>query len=539
MKRLLFLALTIVIVGSMLMAGCSGGTDTSKTTVPSGGEPVSGGTLRIIASSGPQVLSYVPLMGPGDRANIFEGAEALVDTTSARGEMAGGVEPVLAESVDVNEKDLTITYHIRKGVFFHDGSEFTAEVAAWNLQQVIDAKNIPYLDFYKGMKTPDKYTLIIEMNQFNNQMMATWGWWTAMYSKKAWDDASGGDLEKGKEWARAHLVGTGPFILSDFQPDVSMTWTKNPNYWQKDKPYLDKIVVTIIPDAVTARAAFEGGEADVLASSAKDAVELIEKGYVKQSAWPLLPWGIWPNTSNPESKMNNKDIREAVEYAIDKESITKAIGHGLYKTLKSVPWEGEMGYDANRGRSYDTAKAKELLAKAGYSTTKPCKVTLLTTNAFGPDPIDACTMVKQMLDAVGFEVTIDTADAGRFFGTAYGKDNIPSKEQDMLWYFAGGCDTNYLQTYIRWFSTQPFTYVSFLGRTQQQADMDHQAMGVTTIADQETWCKKLMDYIINGALCIPVYGFPGYVIQQKWVHSTQYTTGFTRWQTEIVWMEKH
>jgi peptide/nickel transport system substrate-binding protein len=539
MKRLLFLALTIVIVGSMLLAGCSGGTDASKTTAPSGGEPVSGGTLRIIASSGPQVLSYVPLMGPGDRANIFEGAEALVDTTSSRGEMAGGVEPVLAESVDVNEKDLTITYHIRKGVFFHDGSEFTAEVAAWNLQQVIDAKNIPYLDFYKGMKTPDKYTLIIEMNQFNNQMMATWGWWTAMYSKKAWDDASGGDLEKGKEWARAHLVGTGPFILSDFQPDVSMTWTKNPNYWQKDKPYLDKIVVTIIPDAVTARAAFEGGEADVLAASAKDAVELIEKGYVKQSAWPLLPWGIWPNTSNPESKMNNKDIREAVEYSIDKESITKAIGHGLYKTLKSVPWEGEMGYDANRGRSYDTAKAKELLAKAGYSTTKPCKVTLLTTNAFGPDPIDACTMVKQMLDAVGFEVTIDTADAGRFFGTAYGKDNIPSKDQDMLWYFAGGCDTNYLQTYVRWFSTQPFTYVSFLGRTSQQADMDHQAMGVTTIADQEKWTKTLMDYIINGALCIPVYGFPGYVIQQKWVHSTQYTTGFTRWQTEIVWMEKH
>jgi len=237
--------------------------------------------------------------------------------------------------------------------------------------------------------------------------------------------------------------------------------------------------------------------------------------------------------------MNNKNVREAVEYAINKEAITKAIGHGLYKTLKSLPWEGEMGYDPTMGRDYNPAKAKELMAAAGYSAANPCKVNLLTTNAFGPDPIDACTAVKQQLDAVGFEVTIDQADAGRFFGTAYGKDNIPAADQDLLWYFAGGCDTNYLQTYVRWFSTNPFTYVSYMGRTAEQAAMDVQAMGVTTMDEQVVWCGKLMHYIIDNALCIPVYGFPGYVIQQKWVHSTQYTTGFTRWQTEIVWMEKH
>jgi hypothetical protein len=144
-----------------------------------------------------------------------------------------------------------------------------------------------------------------------------------------------------------------------------------------------------------------------------------------------------------------------------------------------------------------------------------------------------------MLDAVGFQVTIDQADAGRFFGTAYGKTNVPAADQDLLWYFAGGCDTNYLQTYVRWFSTQPFTWVSYLGRTAEQAAIDNEAMGVTTLAEQTTEVTKAMHYIVDNALCIPVYGFPGYVIQQKWVHSTQYTTGFTRWQTEIVWMDKH
>ncbi|MGD0779934.1 MAG: ABC transporter substrate-binding protein [Dehalococcoidales bacterium] len=546
MKKLIFLSIALIIIIGMLLTGCGQAqTTTTSATTPSasptttGKQPVSGGILRIIASSGPQMLSYVPVMGPGDRSVIFPAAEALVDTTTDRGGFSTGVEPVLAESVDVDTAALTITFHIRQGVKFSDGSELTAEVAQWNMQQVIDAGAMPYMSYFKGFRTPDKYTLIIDMTSFNNQMMPTWGWWTAMYSKAAWDAASGGDLAKGKEWARTHIVGTGPFILKDFQRDVSLTWVKNPNYWRKDKPYLNEIDVKIIPDAVTARAAFEAGEADVWGAPAKDAQELIAKGYFEQTGWPMLPWGIWPNTANPDSKMNDKNLRAAVEYAIDKDGIAKAIGHGLFKSLKSLPPPGEWAADPNAGRSYDPQKAKDLLAAAGYSTSKPCKVKLLTTNAFGPDPIDACTMVKQQLDAVGFDVTIDVADAGRYFGTAYGKTNVPAADTDMLWYFAGGEDTNYLQTYIRWFSINPFTWISFLGRTAEQENLDKQAMAVVTVQEQIDWCGKVMKYMTDNALIIPVYGSVAYVIQQPWVHSTEYTQGFVRWQTEEVWMEKH
>jgi ABC-type transport system substrate-binding protein len=559
MKKLIFLCLVFVIIGGMLLVGCTqeettttSTTTTTKTTTTTTTttsttttststvqQPEYGGTLRIIASSGPQLLSYVPLMGPGDRSAIFPAAEALVDTTTDRGGFTTGVEPVLAESVDVDPVGLTITFHIREGVYFSDGSELTSYVAQWNLQQVIDAGAMPYMDYFSRFDTPDSHTLIIEMTKYNNQMMPTWGWWTAMYSKAAWDTASGGDLETGKEWARTNIVGTGPFILQDFQRDVSMTWVKNPNYWREGRPYLDGIQVTYIPDSVTARAAFEAGDADIWGAPAKDAVELIAAGYYKQSGWPMLPWGIWPNTTNPDCIMNNKNIREAVEYAIDKDAITQAIGHGLFASLKSLPPEGEWGYDADRGRSYDPNEAIALLSAEGYSTSNPCQVTLLTTNAFGPDPIDACTMVKQMLDAVGFEVTIDVADAGRYFGTAYGKTNVPPADSDMLWYFAGGEDTNYLQTYIRWFSNDPFTWISYLGRTAEQLDMDEQAMAAESIEDQIFWCGQVMDYMADNALIIPVYGSVAYVIQQTYVHSTEYSQGFVRWQTEEVWMEVH
>ena len=176
-----------------------------------------------------------------------------------------------------------------------------------------------------------------------------------------------------------------------------------------------------------------------------------------------------------------------------KTAIAQAIGHGMYMTLKAMPWEGEWGYDPTSGRAYDAAESQgRCWRRPATPLPTPARSTLLTTNAFGPDPIDACTMVKQYLDAVGFDVTIDVADAGRYFGTAYGKTNIPAADQDMLWYFAGGNDTNYLQTYIRWFSNDPFTWISYLGRTAEQVEMDKQAMAAVEVTDQVEWAKKVM-----------------------------------------------
>jgi len=512
-------------------------TEVPPTEAPAAGEPVHGGTLRIIAAAGPQVLSYVPLMGPGDRSFIFPGAEALVDTTAERGEFSAGVEPVLAESVDVDVENLTITFKIRQGVKFHDGSDLTAEVAAWNLQQVIDAGAMPYMDYFKEMRVEDDYTLVIELNAYNNQLMPTWGWWTAQYSKEAWEKGGTTDEER-IDWARTHMVGTGPFMLEEFERDVSLKWVKNPNYWRGDRPYLDGWEVTIIPDPVTARAMMEAGDADIWGGPAKDAVEMEQAGYTIQSDWPVLPMGICPNTAHPDSKFQDLKLREAVEYAIDKAAIAQAMGHGLYEPIKGLPIEGEWGYDPNRGRDYDPEKAAELMAEAGYSVDNPLQVKLLSLN--DPSTQDAVTMIKTFLDAVGFEVELDLADPGRFYGTVFWltPDQL-GPDADLSWYFAGGMDTNYLQTYIRWFSNEPFSWLSYLGRTEEQAEMDKQAMAAVSIEEQVEWAGKLMDYMSDNALMIPVYGATAYVIQQPYVHSGQYTQGFVRWQTEEVWMEEH
>jgi ABC-type transport system substrate-binding protein len=521
MKKVLFISLIVMvfIVGSV-MSGYA-----QK-------KPIYGGILRSIVPNGPQMLSYVPMMGPGDRTAIFPGAEALVDTTRER-QTASGIEPVLAEKVVEDPKKLTITWHIRKGVKFHDGSDLDAEVARWNIQQVIDAKALPYASYLKGMKVVDKYTLVMELNDYSNQLVPSWGWWSAMYSKEAWEKGSGGDLAKGKEWARTNFVGTGPFILKEFKRDVHTIWTKNPNYWRKGRPYLDGIEIRFIPDNVTASAMMQSKEADIWGAPAKDQVDLMKKGFKRQSSWPALGYSIWINTANPNSKWKDKRLREAVEYALDKEAIAKALGFGLFKPLKSLPPPGEWGYDPNYNpRPYNPEKAKKLLAEAGYPDGLKAKLMVF----FTPDWRDAGTAVMQYLNEAGFQVELDVADPGRFFGTIY--NTPPGPDLDMAFWITGR-DTNYLMTYMRWFSTEPFTDLSFLGHTPEQAAMDKQAQKLTKIKDQAAITRKLMRLITDNALVIPVYDPPAAVMQQPWVHSTQYEQGFVRWQSEEVWMEKH
>ncbi len=495
--------------------------------------PVAGGVLRAITPSGPQMLSYVAAMGPADRTRIFPGAEALVDTTRER-QTTSGVEPWLAERVVEDPKKLTITFYIRKGVKFHDGSELDAEVARWNIQQVIDAKALPFSGFFKGMRVTDKYTLVIDLTEYSNQLMPSWGWWSAMYSKAAWEKGSGGDLAKGKEWARANFVGTGPFMLKEFKRDVHMKWVKNPNYWRKGRPYLDGIEEFYIPDAVTAAAMMQAKEADIWTNAPpSQQADLVKKGFHRQSSWPSLTMLIWPNTANASSKWKDKRLREALEYALDKDAIAKALGFGLYKPLKSLPQPGEWGYDpAYNPRPYDPAKAKELLAAAGYANGLKAKLLALSS----PDNRDAVTALKQYLDAAGFQIDIDLADPGRFFGTVF--NTPPGPDLDLSWMFAGK-DTNYLQTYMRWFSTQPFTDLSFLGHTPEQAAMDKEAQKLLKVKDQQAITKKLIRNITDNAMVIPVFENAGAAIQQPWVHSTEYEQGFVRWQTEEVWMEKH
>ena len=495
-------------------------------------QPKYGGTLRILVLNGPQVMSYEPMMGPGDHSAMFPAGERLVETTGQRDKNMG-TEPWLAEKVVEDIENLTITWYIRQGVKFHDGSDLNAEVVAWNFQMILDSKTLPYQGLLKEMKVEGEYKLVMYLNEYSNQLVPSWGFWPIITSKAAWDKASGGDLAKGKEWARTHIVGTGPFMLEDYTRDVVLKWKKNPNYWVKGQPYLDAIEVRIIPDPVTCSAMMQAKEADIWEGAPPNDQNFLEQmGMVKQSSWPALGYSLWINTANKDSKWQDKRLREAVEYALDKKTIARALGLGTYRPLKSLPPEGEWGYDPNYDpRPYNPEKARQLVKEAGYPNG--CKIKLKIF--IGPTAQDAGTALKQYLDEGGFIVDLDIADPGRFFGTVYGP--TPPVDEDLAWWITGR-DSTYLLSYMRWFSTNPFTNLAYLGHTPEQEELDKIAQKLTDTEEQKAITQKCMRLLTDNAMIIPVFDVPAVVMQQPNVHNARYQNGFTRWKTGIVWKDK-
>ncbi len=514
MKKLVVIAL-LVSVAAFLMASEGFSQQAGKT-------PVRGGVLREIAPNGPRVLSYLPEMGPGDEVAVLPAAEKLMDYDQNK-----KLVPVLAESVNVAQDGKSITFKLKKGIKFHDGSDFNAEAVAFNYQLAKDTKRLQYDPRLVKIEVVDPYTIRLHITGFTNQLLHSFGW-VPLFSKAAWDKAGGG--EKSKEFARANCVATGPFKLAEYKRDNYIRWVKNENYWQKGKPYLDGITVRYVPDSVTASAMMQAKEADIWTGvPVKDQADLEKKGFIRQSGFGM-PRMIYLNTKDPNSKFQNLKVREAVEYAIDKAAIAKALGYGYYTPLTMVAPPGEWGYDpAYRGRPYDPAKAKQLLAEAGHPNGLPIKLLCLSM----PPWTDEAAAVKRYLDDAGFSVDPDLADPGRYFGSVY----VQGWQDALLW--ITGMDPNYLITFHRQFGPEPMAnYMSFK-RSPELTALAEKSMNIPDEKGQQEITKQLVRLMSDEAMVIPLYRAPSAYIIQPYVHTTFLKELMVTRYTADEWMEKH
>jgi ABC-type transport system substrate-binding protein len=193
MKKLLLLPVILVVIVSLATGfSCQSSIETppeSTATIETVDQPVYGGTLRMIAGSGPQMLSYPAMMGPEDVVSVLPTVEKLLDTSADR-EEGNGLEPVLAESYEEDLPNHRILFHIRPDVTFHDGSALDANAVIWNFEQLINAKALQFSDYWKGIKKLDNLTVEIDFTEYSNQLLYSWAF-TSMYSEAAWEEASG------------------------------------------------------------------------------------------------------------------------------------------------------------------------------------------------------------------------------------------------------------------------------------------------------------------------------------------------------------
>jgi peptide/nickel transport system substrate-binding protein len=318
------------------------------------------------------------------------------------------LQPWLAESWDISRDGKMITLHLRRGIKFHDGTDFNAEAVKYNLETV-KAAAVPgsgVLSKVSSYDILDPYTIRLNLTRYDATLLLRLAQTYIGYMVSPTAHKIKTTPENA---AKDHMVGTGPFKFDSWQRDTYVRFKKFDGYWQKGKPYLDGIQLRYVADLTVSLMAFMAGEAQAIENiDPIEAKELAKKYDIRTPNNLFFFHNFLLDGGNPDSPFANKKVREAVEYAIDKKIVAQGVGMGYYPLIQFAAPTDPWYVPGLKPREYDPAKAKQLLAEAGYPNG--FKTKLVADPRARRDPMIAA---QTYLKEVGIDAELDMADIAR------------------------------------------------------------------------------------------------------------------------------
>jgi peptide/nickel transport system substrate-binding protein len=371
--------------------------------------PVKGGSLTVCQPAEPPGLDPTANTAAAiDRvvySNIYEG---LIKVNSQ-----GEFTPGLATKWEVSPDGKVYTFHLRKGVKFHNGEPFTAQVAKWNIER---AKNEgttnPHPEYFRGItniETPDDSTLITTLKDVDALFIAHMAEGDAVMLPA-----------KGYEDAKSNPVGTGPFQFVNWVRGDRVEMVRYEGYWNPELPYLDKVTFKFIGDASAQIAALKAGDIDVIGyiAAPESAMEMSKDERFKVSAGTTTGEVIM-STNNKATPFDNKLVRQAMAHAVDRQAVVDLVMFG-YGTPIGSHWSPSTPYylDLTDKFSYDPEKAKDLLAKAGYPDGFEATIKLPAIYSYSKR---AGEVIADMLGKVGIRLKIEIVEWGQWIERIFKK----------------------------------------------------------------------------------------------------------------------
>ncbi|MGI6457797.1 MAG: ABC transporter substrate-binding protein [bacterium] len=351
----------------------------------------------------------------------------------------------LAESYEVSEDNLTYTFHLRKGVKFHDnpcfpdgrGREMVASDVKYSYQRVVDPKNLPrgawiFLDLVEGaqefadgkaqeisgFQVLDDYTFQIRLIKpfvpFIYRLAMTF----AFIVPREAVEHYGNDFFQ-------NPVGTGPFKFVHWKPRQEVLMVRNTEYWKKDQdgvqlPYLDGVVYSLVSDYKTEFFKLETGEMDIITSIHEDLwsrvidedMQLLPnyQKYDLQTRDLFVVQYFGFNLEMAPFK-DNKALRQAINYAVDREDIIKYVMNGRGEPAAGIVPPSMPGYTSDvQGYTYDPEKARQLLAEAGYPEGKGLPPITLYLNSGGTTNESIAEAIQGQLADVGIHINLEMVE---------------------------------------------------------------------------------------------------------------------------------
>jgi peptide/nickel transport system substrate-binding protein len=528
MKKLFFIALTIIIIGGLLISGCSSKGTSTTTATATAGTPKSGGTLRVLWQTGISNLSWVAKQGMTDETLAKAYAETLVYYAGT-----GDFQPELAKSWDIDTAAKTLTFHLQQGVKFQDGTDFNAEAVRWNVQNLIDSKRLSNSQYVDSIEVVDNYTFRYHLNAMMTPsiMLHSYGYdLLTMFSPTAYE--SHGGANGGSDWMTSHYVSTGPFSFDSWTQDVSLKIVKNNNYWRGSQyPYLDAIEFTFVADSTISSAKMQAGEADIWGGPPlKEATDLQNMGFNLIIGVGGFYSELIPDNVSDGSVFKDERVRQAIEYAIDRDALAAGLGYGKLTAVKQAGGPpSSQGYNPNFPvREYNVQKAKDLLTAAGYPNGFSTKILVMQGGQQ-----DEATAIQADLKEVGIIADIDVADPGRFIGAIY---QGGWAGEMLLWMVP--IDPEFAIGWFVHFGPQPiFPYPSLKWPDEYYAAVEKVRLA-PTLADMRQATMDMMTIVSEGAYLIPLIDALNLTITQSYVHTQMGKEHFMTWHNYMDWLDK-
>ena len=405
-KRLIVAALAIA--GAMSLSGCGGSKSNTEPAADStkaaenGGTKKSGDSKKILTIQlGPDVESIDPALNSAvDGANYI----LYLSDNLLKIDKEGKVVPGLAEKYDISDDQLTWTFHLRDGLKWSDGSDFTAEDFVYSWQRMVDPNvAAPYAQTVLGMvegydeaigkpdaegnttidpdptklnvEAPDDKTLIVHMAKPTPYFDKLAAFVSLSPVKKDVVEAN----PDGWSIDPKTYISTGPFKLTEWKPGSYLMFEKNENYWDADSVKLDGIKCLLMEDQNATFSAYESGDALMIKDIPTQEITTL-KERADYHLDPMLGT-YYLDLNNTLDEFKDSRVREALSLALDRKYISEVITSGTYTPATGFVSEGVTDWDGSAWKDNVTdssayinvedhagnlVKAKELLKEAGY-----------------------------------------------------------------------------------------------------------------------------------------------------------------------------
>lgn len=439
------------------------------------------------------------------------------------------LEPSLATSWEQPD-DLTYIFHLRKGVKFHDGSDFTSEDAKFTFERILDPKTAsPRKPFFKSiskLETPDKYTLKITMSApYPTFLEVAATWYGSIVSKAA--------VEK-HGTLQSVVIGTGPFKMVKYEHGIKGVYERFEDYWGAPLPYIDGYDFIVIKDETSRLAALRKGSVDIgWIKNAQLASLLSKRKNLKIMSGPAVrQQRLWFKCDRPP--FDNIKVRQALASAIDRQEIidTVMFGHGVLTAC--IP-TGCTPYGLSQKEmaklpfyKQDFELSKKLLKEAGYPDG--FEFTLITS-PHSPDYVPCAEIMQRQFAKIGVKMNIEQKDwgitlkaarSGKFEAIMYAGVWYPGPEA---------------YSYNQFYSTSSGNYY---GYSDPKLDAMYDAQHTETNMDKriEMW-HELQRYMAETVPCIYPYASPPrYEIVNKKVQNYTILSNNSRVLIRQAWLEK-